>query len=237
VSIAFDREQYFGLDDRARITVTDASSNTNPSMQEEVTVDVWSDSDSFPNGISLVLYEESPNSDVFKSIFPHLQFSEDGSDDDENVILVAEGDSIYARFFSRTPRDEYLATAEWHRTQGITIELEMPAHAFSGGDRAWLNLLYSNSGETRQVDLYVLLDVYGSYWSAPSWSPLTERLDHYDLPVPGTYQGTQPLIPEFTMPPVSPASGLFFYAAMFTDGRLATDDLVSNGAVWEFALE
>ena len=99
------------------------------------------------------------------------------------------------------------------------------------------DLTIDNSGDLQIVDLYVLLEVFGSYWSYPSWLPVAEGLDHEDMTIPANYQGVHNLIPGFNMPPVSPAGPLYFYAAMFDDGELSLDHLASNGAVFEFSLE
>jgi len=45
------------------------------------------------------------------------------------------------------------------------------------------------------------------------------------------------IVPEFTVPAVSPIGPLYFYAGMFEPGTLAVETLVSNGAVYEFWLE
>ena len=119
----------------------------------------------------------------------------------------------------------------------IELVLSMPADHFSEGDDCQLDLLVTNAGSERESDLYVLLDVFGQYWSYPGWQPLSSGLDHLRWMVPQGHSDTLNLIPEFTMPPVVPAGPFYFYAAMFEAGALDLEHLVSNGAVFEFRLE
>ena len=111
----------------------------------------------------------------------------------------------------------------------------MPAEQFGGGDACYLMLFAANAGATQSADLYVLLDVFGAYWSYPSWQPLDVGLDYEAITVPAG-DSSVTLIPEFTMPAVSPCGPLYFYAAMFEPGTLSLETLVSNGAVCEFSL-
>jgi hypothetical protein len=113
----------------------------------------------------------------------------------------------------------------------------MPGHRFGEGDACSLSLLVSNPGTEQAVDLYLLLDVYGSYWSYPSWQPLASGPDWESRVVDSGADDSWPLISEFIMPQVSPSGPLFFYAAMFRPQELSLDALVSNGAIWEFSLE
>ena len=87
------------------------------------------------------------------------------------------------------------------------------------------------------MDLYVLLAVGSEYWSYPTWAHISEGLGHETLTVEAASDTTMSLIPEFTMPEVSPFGPIFFYAAMFEEGFLDLDYLASNGAVFEFSLE
>ena len=118
----------------------------------------------------------------------------------------------------------------------ISISLLMPDDTFSEGDLCSLNLQVSNPGAEQEVDLYLLLDVFGDFWSYPSWQHISAGLDHQAVTVPAG-ESTLELIPQFAMPAVSPAGPLYFYAAMFVPGTLSLETLVSNGAVIEFFLE
>jgi hypothetical protein len=66
---------------------------------------------------------------------------------------------------------------------------------------------------------------------------LDQGIDYQALTITQGEEVTKEIIPEFTMPAVSAAGPLHFYAAMFQHGYLDLDHLVSNGAVWEFSLE
>jgi len=112
----------------------------------------------------------------------------------------------------------------------------MPAQSFQESDACYLKLFTGNDGGARAADLYVLLDVFGAYWCYPSWELLDFGLDHEAVTVP-TGSSTLMLIPEFTMPAVSPCGPLYFYAAMFEPGTLSLETLVSNGAIYQFYLE
>ena len=118
----------------------------------------------------------------------------------------------------------------------IDISQAMPAQSFSEGDSCYLLLQTSNLGAPRNADLYVLLDVFGEYWCYPSWQPLDLGLDFEVVTVPAG-DSDLTLIPEFTMPTVSPIGPLHFYAALFEPGYLDLEHLASNGAAYEFSLE
>ena len=113
----------------------------------------------------------------------------------------------------------------------------MPAESFGAGDQCQLQLKIVNEGPARVVDLYILLDVFGAYWSYPSWVPLNDGLDYATTTVEAGLDAEWEIIPAFIMPAVSPAGPLYFYAAMFAVGELDLDHLVSNGAVYTFYLE
>ncbi|MBN2055569.1 hypothetical protein JW905_11640 [bacterium] len=234
--INWDAAEYFGLDAHGRLTVVDGNLDGDPGLQEQIDVWVWSQSDPYPSGISVTLYETSLSSDTFQSVYPHVGFTDAASDDMENLIHVADNDPVYARYLDDSPVGEHIASARWHAYQGISITLEMPSHSISDGDQCWLNLDFSNSGDTSQVDLYVLLDVFGSYFAYPSWNAIDLGLDHGDLFIPGAYQDTIEVLDPFTMPPVDPVGPLFFHAAMFEDGELTIDTMISNLSTWEFSL-
>ena len=86
------------------------------------------------------------------------------------------------------------------------------------------------------VDLYVLLDVFGSLYAYPSWSPISGGLDYQTVEV-ASGAGQLPIIPEFIMPPTGPLGPLYFYAAMFYEGYLDLGHLASNGDSWTFSLQ
>jgi hypothetical protein len=117
----------------------------------------------------------------------------------------------------------------------LAITLEMPGVTFPTGSTCSLSLQVVNEGAEQTADLYVLLDVEGEYWSYPGWQPLDVGLDHAEVTIPSG-DASLPLIPEFTMPAVSPYGPLYFYAAMFEPGFLDLEHLVSNGAIYQFSI-
>ncbi len=236
-TIEWDAGQYFGLDAHARITVTDPDLDIDPGAQQQLDVRVWSESDPYPSGINVTLYETGLSSDTFQSVYPHVSFSETAGDDDEDMIFVEDGDLVYARYIDENPVGERIASAQWFASQGITLELVMPDDRFGDGELCYLNMNFTNSGDTQEVDLYALLNVFGDYFCYPSWQNINLGLDHDDMFVPADYQGTLELIEEFAMPPVDPVGPLFFHAAMFQDGQLTLETLAADPDSFEFYLE
>jgi len=113
----------------------------------------------------------------------------------------------------------------------------MPAGSFAEGDPCWLDLQVQNPGSDRSVDLYVLLDAFGQYFAYPSWAEVGEHIAFNREGIPPGADLTLNIIPEFTMPAVSPAGPFYFYAAMFDHGYLDLDHLASNGTVVQFNLQ
>ena len=98
------------------------------------------------------------------------------------------------------------------------------------GDAIEAILFYGSclrTGEDRGglVDLYVLLDVFGEYWSYPSWANVSTGIDFETMTVPSG-SDTIEIIPSFNMPPVPDVGPLYFYGAMFESGYLDLDHLV-----------
>ncbi|HPQ39933.1 MAG TPA: endo alpha-1,4 polygalactosaminidase [bacterium] len=118
----------------------------------------------------------------------------------------------------------------------ITIALDMGGKSFGTGDVCRLDLIMTQSGAAKAVDLYVLLEVYGMYFSYPSWTEITHGLGGCEITVP-TGTSSRAIIPSFAMPPVSPAGPLYFYGLMFDPGTLDVDHMASNCAVAEFYLD
>ena len=60
----------------------------------------------------------------------------------------------------------------------LGVTLEMPGSQFTSGDAFYLDAKLCNPGmPMSNVPLVVLLEVAGSFWSWPSWSPISEGLD------------------------------------------------------------
>jgi len=118
----------------------------------------------------------------------------------------------------------------------LEIGLWMPDTHFDTGSSCRLDLEVLNPGAVHSVDLYILLDVLGDFWSYPSWVNVGQGLDFQNHVVAAGADETWPIIPEFTMPQVASFGPIFFYAAMFEEGTLSLDTLASNGSVYEFYL-
>ena len=98
-----------------------------------------------------------------------------------------------------------------------------------------MDLAVANPGAPRDVDLYVLLDVWGRFFAYPSWGEVAGEVDHAEVYI-RSGDRTLTIIHPFTMPAVPPSGPLCFCAAMFEPEYLDLDHLISNGAVWEFEL-
>ena len=101
---------------------------------------------------------------------------------------------------------------------GVTIA--MPVHMYHAADPCYCTVTVTHAGPDPLTNhpLFVILDAYGTYFFAPSF---TQTPENYPGPWPA---GTTPVevIPPFSWPDTgSSASGLFFYAAL-------TDPLITH---------
>ena len=119
----------------------------------------------------------------------------------------------------------------------ITIELQMPAVSFGTGDECGLDLAITNPGAPQDADLYVLMEVFGEYWSYPTWISLNDGLDYETVSVATGTNPLMELLPMFQMPGVSAAGPFYFYGVMFQPGTLDVLTMSSNVSVYEFYLE
>ncbi len=112
------------------------------------------------------------------------------------------------------------------------FSLIMPAHSFSPGDPCSLTASVENPGDPLTwVLVFIVLEIYGEYWTAPGWGHFPESFDYYTFGLP---QGiiTFPVINEFAWPEnAGSASGLYFLAAV-TDKDM--NDVLSNIYAWRF---
>ncbi len=125
----------------------------------------------------------------------------------------------------------------WFRTSDRTpmtlgVRLEMPANTFSAGDPCYLKAMVDNPGAPMtQVPLFVLLNVFGEFYSAPGWENIKEDVSWYTLDIQ-TGTTTQDVLPTFEWPDVAgPVSGLEFYSAI-TD--TAFTQILGTMATWPF---
>ncbi len=105
----------------------------------------------------------------------------------------------------------------------------MPAHHFRTGDMCGLDIIVCNPGQASYpgVPLFVILDVYGSYFFGPSFT----EFDFYRVDVsPGTMN--MEVLPMFSWPSgTGAADGVLWYAAM-TDQAIT--ELFGELDSWEF---
>ncbi|MBN1297521.1 hypothetical protein JXA80_12120 [bacterium] len=94
----------------------------------------------------------------------------------------------------------------------IGCTIDMPSDYFRGGDPFYLNIYLCNIDAVQyEVPLFVILDVAGALFFAPSFT----AFDKYDVILPPNEQILQVVLPEFNWPSnVGTASGLKFYAGM-----------------------
>jgi hypothetical protein len=157
--------------------------------------------------------------DELYSISTNVNLSADWNSASESVGLAVSDfveDEIY--FLSAipvTPTPGPTATPEPCTELGCTIE--MPSANYNPGDTCYCRVLLCNPGSETYVDMpvFVILDVYGSYFFAPTFSDF----DHYTVTLPAGSQ-TQDVLPEFSWPTgAGNASGIYFYAGM-TDSEI-----------------
>ncbi|MCD4653587.1 hypothetical protein K8T06_06595, partial [bacterium] len=211
--VSFDMEKYFGLEAKAVITVEDSDLNQEPTVQETVEVRVWSQTtDPYPGGLTLTLYENGTSSVLFRSVFPHVGFGPVTRLAD-NIIGVTEGETVYVRYIDATTAEERIDSAVWSSTT-LHLEFLMPGTYFGEGDIFSCDLQFTNSGSAVQVDLYILMDIYGEYFAYPTWQNISEGLPGEMMLVSEGEQGVVHIFPIFKIPPVSAARPFYFYAAM-----------------------
>ena len=81
------------------------------------------------------------------------------------------------------------------------------------------------------IPVFVLLEVYGEFWCAPSWVHVDEDVDWYTEDIPTGFK-TMEIIPEFSWPEVDgDASGLKFWGALVNK---EFTDILGEYDIWEF---
>jgi len=169
------------------------------------------------------IVEPLPNGDIL------LWLDLSGVDPMEMVgIEVEAGDDLN---HDMTPYTFYfMMTDAPPVTLGVT--LQMPAHDFKPGDPCYLDAIAGNPGELlSSVPLFVILDVFGNYYSAPGWENLNDGISWYTIDLP-TGETTTSVLPSFTWPSgVGSAAGLKFYGAMT---NAVMNELLGVMSTWEF---
>jgi hypothetical protein len=110
------------------------------------------------------------------------------------------------------------------------VDLEMPSHFYRPGDVCWLDAHVCNPTQSVYVGapIFVILDVYGTYYFAPSFSL---GIDYYVRNVPPGTMTIEVLQP-FTWPGGGgSASGIVFWGAQ-TDPDFTR--IIGQLSRWEF---
>ena len=135
---------------------------------------------------------------------------------------------------SHTPTPSPTSTTSQCTTTGVTVT--MPSNLFHSGDTCNCMAVVCNA-EGQAINgypLFVILDVYGSYFFAPSFN---DTFDNYLNVYPQFQTGetTIEVIPDFPWPDnVGAASGLIFYGALTNP---AMTDLFGTLGTWTFGWE
>ncbi len=189
-------------------------------------------------GATLVLENVSPQFGVavakednsYKTIGSSIEL---GGLSDSSLSTKAELLTAYATFFdlmgaSPTPTPVPPTPTPSACSQlGVTIS--MPSHLFNTGDTCSCTAEVCNPGPDTytQVPLFIVLDVYGSYFFYPSFGAFDQTF--IDLPVGSQ---TIPVLPGFQWPAgTGAAEHIWWYAAM-TDANVTT--LFGALGSWEF---
>lgn len=136
-----------------------------------------------------------------------------------------------AATMTRTPTPT-TATTPTSIPETLGVELAMPSHSFTTGEVCWLNVTVINTTGTpvNNAHLFVVLDVYGSYFFWPSWVAYPPEIDSMPINVPETV--LIHAIEPFMWPTgAGSASGLFFLGALL-DSSITT--VYGEIDTWEF---
>lgn len=116
---------------------------------------------------------------------------------------------------------------------GVTIT--MPSHFFRLNQQCWLNAEVCNPGPTShaQVYLFVILEVYGSYFFYPLWTQDLQYSVINDF-IPGYHQVIE-AIPTFNWPPGTGYADRLLFIGGLTDPGIT--NLIGNLAIWEFGYD
>ena len=135
---------------------------------------------------------------------------------------------------SHTPTPSPTSTTRQCTTTGVTVT--MPSNLFHSGDTCNCMAVVCNA-EGQAINgypLFVILDVYGSYYFAPSFNTTFDNYlnDYSSFPVGETHVE---VLPDFPWPDnVGAASGLIFYGALTNP---AMTDLFGTLGTWTFGWE
>jgi hypothetical protein len=105
------------------------------------------------------------------------------------------------------------------------VEISLNQRYYAPGDRFLLTNQVTNPGAAREVDLYIILDVWGEYWFWPSW---TQSVDHASRSLPPEAAMGETIL-DFEWPAgAGAADGLIFWSGILDAG---TTDLLDYDSV------
>ncbi len=117
---------------------------------------------------------------------------------------------------------------------GTGVQLRMPTHDYYAGDTCSLSVdLYNDTCETmEQYQLFVFLEIDGTYWFAPSWVYFEEGVDSYIVDIqPGVAE--MEIIEPFEWPEdAGEYIGALFWAAITTPDAT---EIVGDVDSWSFS--
>jgi len=170
----------------------------------------------------------------------HWEFGDGASSEEQNPLHVYENPGDYVAVLTVTDDEGDQTTApgipihvvdpSGTPTLDLTLSKEAP-DCMLEGDLFDLRVTIENPGAAQDADLYVLLDVFGSYFFYPTWGQ-DVSYESISLPESDTYSNQ---LLTFTWPAgAGSASGINFYAAIFSPG---TFDLIGNFDAVSFCFE
>ncbi len=127
----------------------------------------------------------------------------------------------YTPFPTPTPQNSPSPTPSPTPAQNFTLQILLNQTDYTAGDRFELKLQTSNPGADTLVDVYLILNIAGSYWF---WDDWTESPDFQYRTVPAHCTITETIL-DFVFPPGAGSNHGIFYAGAVSHG---TDNLVSN---------
>lgn len=96
----------------------------------------------------------------------------------------------------------------------FSVTLDMGSDYFCPGDTCFLDAIICNPEEPQYLPLWIILDIAGMYWFAPSWS---DEIDYLiSSPIPSGWSRLS-ILPAFIWPDIDHQySGAIFWAALTT---------------------
>ncbi len=139
----------------------------------------------------------------------------------------------YSGLWGEIDLERWTAGSDWLRDSGVVdigvhwdhalfsgVRLDLTTRMLHPGDRLRLDAVVLNHSGVDWSDsrLFVILDVYGSYWFAPSWAYMDDGFDWYSMDLAPGARNIVSVIPDTVWPEgVGSADNLAFWGGL-TDG-------------------